>query len=141
MWAKNFYKRFFKIILLYINGRLSKIRLVHTYGVRQIHVFAGQCSNNSTTKYFIIQYILGTNSFGVLFLRKYTDNTEVAFSRLIRKISFVRVQCHHCIPKVAKYYIKHDLLIFRVCILFFEISALLRTPTILFGQACEAYLY
>ena len=39
-----FYKGFFKNILSYMNGRLSKIRSVHTYGVRYIHVFASQCN-------------------------------------------------------------------------------------------------
>ena len=34
MWATNFNKSFFKIILLYMNGRLLKIRSVLTYGVR-----------------------------------------------------------------------------------------------------------
>ena len=42
MWATNFYRSFFKNVLLYMNGRLSKISSVHTYGVRQIHVFASQ---------------------------------------------------------------------------------------------------
>ena len=31
MWTTNFYKSFFENILLYMNGRLSKIRSVHTY--------------------------------------------------------------------------------------------------------------
>ena len=30
----SYYKSFFKNILLYMNGRMSKIRSVHTYGVR-----------------------------------------------------------------------------------------------------------
>ena len=34
MWATNFYERFFKYILSCLNNRLSKIRSVHTYGVR-----------------------------------------------------------------------------------------------------------
>ena len=34
MWGTNFYKSFFKNILLFMNGRLSKIRSVHTYDVR-----------------------------------------------------------------------------------------------------------
>ena len=34
MWATNFLKISFKNILLYMNGRLSKIGSVHTYGVR-----------------------------------------------------------------------------------------------------------
>ena len=34
MQTTKFYKSFFKNILLHMNGRLSKIRSVHTYGVR-----------------------------------------------------------------------------------------------------------
>ena len=34
MWTTNFYKIFFKNILLYMNGRLSKIRSLHTYAIR-----------------------------------------------------------------------------------------------------------
>ena len=37
------FKEFFKNILLFMNGWQSKIWLVHTYGVRYIHVFARQC--------------------------------------------------------------------------------------------------
>ena len=33
MWTKNFYESFFKNILLYMNGRLSKIRSVHRYAI------------------------------------------------------------------------------------------------------------
>ena len=36
MWATNFYKSFFKKKLSQMNGRLSKIRSVHTYGVRYL---------------------------------------------------------------------------------------------------------
>ena len=36
-------QEFFKNILFYMNGRLSKIRSVHTYGVKLIHFFAGYC--------------------------------------------------------------------------------------------------
>ena len=35
---------FYNNILLYMNGRLSKIPSVHTNGVRQIHVFARHCN-------------------------------------------------------------------------------------------------
>ena len=34
MWITNFYKSFFKNILLYMNGGLSKFRWVNKYGVR-----------------------------------------------------------------------------------------------------------
>ena len=34
MWANKFFQKFFKNILLHINGWLSKIRSVHAYGAR-----------------------------------------------------------------------------------------------------------
>ena len=38
MWATNFCKSFFKNILLYMNGRLSKICSVHTYDIPRIWI-------------------------------------------------------------------------------------------------------
>ena len=43
MWATNFYKSFFKNMFLYMNGRLSQIRSVHTYGLSWIKVDSCFC--------------------------------------------------------------------------------------------------
>ena len=43
--ATIFYKKFFKNILLLMNGRRSKIRSVHTYGVSYIPFFATFCTS------------------------------------------------------------------------------------------------
>ena len=63
-----------------MNGRLSKIRSVHTYGVRWIHVFASQCSRSFTTKHLTVLYIHILVSF-----QNYNDREEVLRrSKLIR---------------------------------------------------------
>ena len=43
MWNKNFYKSLFKNVLLYMNGRLSKIRSVHMYAMTQTVYFDCRC--------------------------------------------------------------------------------------------------
>ena len=45
MWTKTFFKRFFKNILLYMNGRLSKIRSVHTYAMPRTVCFGWICTS------------------------------------------------------------------------------------------------
>ena len=41
--SQNFYKRFFKNVLLYMNGRLSKIRSIHTYVIPRTVYFDWIC--------------------------------------------------------------------------------------------------
>ena len=43
MWTTNFYKIFFKNILLYMIGRLSKIRSLHTYAMHRMFYFESYC--------------------------------------------------------------------------------------------------
>ena len=44
MWTINFYKKFSKNILLYINSRLSNIRSVHTYVIPRTVYFGWICT-------------------------------------------------------------------------------------------------
>ena len=48
MWTTIFYKTFFKNILLYMNGRLSKTRAVHTYVMPRTVYFDWICMKCGT---------------------------------------------------------------------------------------------
>ena len=58
MCTTNFYKIFFKNILLYMNGRLSKIRSVHTYAISRTVYFGWICKSLTLVQLFFGAYFL-----------------------------------------------------------------------------------
>ena len=108
MWATNFYKSLFKNILLYMNCRLSKIRSVHTYEVRYIHVFAGQTSTTpidlfSKNDFRIFVYtilkkcpFLPGQKIWRTFLETRNTQSKVINNAILTNWQWVSRQLYHC---------------------------------------------
>ena len=65
MWTTNFYKSFYKSILLYMSSWLSKIRSVHTYDMLRTVYFGWICNRYSRrlTQVIIENFIYSTVGF------------------------------------------------------------------------------
>ena len=87
MWATTFIKSFKKIYILYINGRLSKIRSVHTCGVKYIHVLASQCKPNCTLPSLKFDKAFSSNEILVLRFSRQTCVTK--FTQEIKSFAWL----------------------------------------------------